>query len=424
MLKLNYEGLRDRAAWEGAGVRLPSFDPAALAEKTGEAPEWIHFGPGNLFRGYVADLAQQLIEAGLLERGIVAVKTTPSELVELIYRAHDSLTLQVRIHADGEMERQVIGSISECLASYEADGWARLMRMAQAPELKYISLTITEKGYELNELDGTFKASVAKDIEIGPERGESLRETPPILAAMLVHRFRSGGGPLSIMSMDNFSHNGEKLRAGVLTVARAWREADLIDDAVLDWIADEGQVAFPNAVIDKITPGPDDRVAAQLAELGLDAGVIHVTPRGQRLAPFVNTEVPEYLVIEDKFPGGRTDFASVGVYLTDRDSVDRFERMKVCTCLNPLHTALAVMGCLFEHPSIAQAMADPDLVTLVRRIGYTEGLPVVTDPASSSRAPSSIRSSTSASRTPTCPIRRGASPPIPHRSWASASARR
>lgn len=66
--------------------------------------------------------------------------------------------------------------------------------------------------------------------------------------------------------------------------------------------------------------------------------------------------------------------------MTDRDTVNKMEKMKVSTCLNPLHTALAVYGCLLGYDSIAAEMKDPLLKTLVERIGYDEGIPVVVDP--------------------------------------------
>ena len=69
-----------------------------------------------------------------------------------------------------------------------------------------------------------------------------------------------------------------------------------------------------------------------------------------------------------------------GVYLTDRQTVNDTERMKVTTCLNPLHTALAVYGCLLGYDSIAAEMRDPELKALVEHIGYDEGMPVVVDP--------------------------------------------
>lgn len=66
--------------------------------------------------------------------------------------------------------------------------------------------------------------------------------------------------------------------------------------------------------------------------------------------------------------------------MTDRDTVNKVERMKVTTCLNPLHTALAVYGCLLGYTSIAAEMKDDNLKTLVEKIGLVEGMPVVTDP--------------------------------------------
>lgn len=85
-------------------------------------------------------------------------------------------------------------------------------------------------------------------------------------------------------------------------------------------------------------------------------------------------------MIEDKFPAGRLALEKAGVYMTDRDTVNRVERMKVTTCLNPLHTALAVYGCILGYTSIAEEMKDPELRALVEKIGLTEGMPVVTDP--------------------------------------------
>jgi fructuronate reductase len=111
--------------------------------------------------------------------------------------------------------------------------------------------------------------------------------------------------------------------------------------------------------------------------MGLDA---IKTSKGATVTPFVNTEEAEYLVIEDRFPNGRPPLEKAGVYFTTREIVDQVERMKVCTCLNPLHTALAIFGCLLGYTSIAAEMKDKDLALLVQKIGYNEGMPVVTDP--------------------------------------------
>ena len=133
-------------------------------------------------------------------------------------------------------------------------------------------------------------------------------------------------------------------------------------------------------MIDKITPRPAPEVQRMLEEAGIEDMAPLETPRGTFVAPFVNAEKAQYLVVEDKFPNGRPPLEKAGVYFTDRDTVNKTERMKVTTCLNPLHTALAVYGCLLGYTLIRDEMKDADLVKLIRRLDYQEGLPVVTDP--------------------------------------------
>ncbi|MBQ7983319.1 MAG: mannitol dehydrogenase family protein, partial [Clostridia bacterium] len=105
-----------------------------------------------------------------------------------------------------------------------------------------------------------------------------------------------------------------------------------------------------------------------------------VTDKNTYIAPFVNAEKPQYLVIEDKFPAGHPALEAGGVIFTERETVDKTEKMKVCTCLNPLHTALAVYGCLLGYTLISAEMKDPELAAMVDVIGYKEGLPVVVNP--------------------------------------------
>jgi fructuronate reductase len=133
-------------------------------------------------------------------------------------------------------------------------------------------------------------------------------------------------------------------------------------------------------MIDKITPRPSDDILNKLTELGISNLKSVKTTNGVFAAPFVNAEVPEYLVIEDLFPNGRPALEKGGAILTDRDTVDKCERMKVTACLNPLHTALAIFGCLLGFTKISDEMKDDDLRTLVTKMGYNECLPVVCDP--------------------------------------------
>ena len=120
--------------------------------------------------------------------------------------------------------------------------------------------------------------------------------------------------------------------------------------------------------------------SSDLVKSGLENVDIITTTKNTYIAPFVNAEEPEYLVIENLFPNGRPPLDEGGVIFTDRETVDKVEKMKVCTCLNPLHTALAIYGCLLGHTAIYEEMKDEQLKKMAEKIGYDEGLPVVINP--------------------------------------------
>ena len=240
-----------------------------------------------------------------------------------------------------------------------------------------VSFTITEKGYTLHKADGTWFPFVQADIQNGPDKATGAMA---VLVAMLYERYKAGEYPIALVSMDNCSQNGAKLRESVLTMTEEWKKAGFVDDGFISYVSDEKVVAFPWTMIDKITPRPAKAVEEKLEAAGVEEMAPVITSRNTYIAPFVNAEGPQYLVIEDKFPAGRPALEKAGVYLTDRDTVNRVERMKVTTCLNPLHTALAVYGCLLGYNLIADEMNDKELTGLIRHIGYDEGMKVVTDP--------------------------------------------
>jgi fructuronate reductase len=371
--------LKEKPAWADAGVRLPRFDWQAMRAATLEAPVWVHFGAGNIFRGFIARLQQALLEQGLAQKGILAAETFDYDIIDRIYAPFDSMALMVTLRPDGSMEREVVASIAGGLMAGNAfpDDLAALKRAFCNPSLQMISFTITEKGYALRDLKGAFFPFVQADFAGGPEK---CAHAMSIVTALLWERYRTGAAPIAVVSMDNCSHNGEKLRNSVLTVAGQWQANGFVDDGFVDWVTDENRVAFPWSMIDKITPRPAQVVEEALTAAGIEDMAPIVTSKNTYIAPFVNAEAPQYLVVEDHFPNGRPPLEKAGVYMATRETVNETERMKVTTCLNPLHTALAVYGCLLGYTSIAAEMNDPELKSLVEKIGYAEGMPVVTDP--------------------------------------------
>ena len=378
-MKLNHESLKNVQAWQQIGVKVPAFDRDAMLKNTAENPVWVHFGAGNIFRGFIAVLQQRLLEMGLEKSGIIAAETFDFDIIDKIYAPYDSLTMNVTLRADGSTDKEIVASLAKGLKAGTAfaGDWAELKAAFAKESLQMASFTITEKGYALRDMSGNLMQIVKNDMAAGPE---DPHHAMACVASLMYARYQAGAFPIALVSMDNCSHNGEKLRQAVLDVAQAWCEAKLVPAEFVAYLSDEKQVSFPWSMIDKITPRPAEVITEQLEKLGVeDMGAV-ITSRNTYIAPFVNAEAPQYLVVEDRFPNGRPALEKAGVYMTDRDTVNATERMKVTTCLNPLHTALAVFGCLLGYDTIAAEMKDPDLKKLVETIGYVEGMPVVTDP--------------------------------------------
>ena len=369
----------DRDAFLAAGYHLPEFDYDTVHKNTVEHPHWIHFGAGNIFRAFQANVAQNLLNSGILDTGLIAAEGYDYEIIEKSYRPHDNLSILATLKADNTVEMTIVGSIMESLildSKNEAE-YARLREIFKNPSLQMASFTITEKGYATANAKGEFFPAVAADFEKGPEAPESYLGK---VVSLLYTRYTHGALPIAMVSMDNCSHNGDKLYAAVNAFAKAWTDNGLVEAGFLGYVNDQTKVTFPWSMIDKITPRPDAKVEAMLAEDhigGLDAVV---TSKNTYIAPFVNAEECEYLVIEDAFPNGKPALDKGGIIFTDRATVDKVEKMKVCTCLNPLHTALAIYGCLLGYTLISEEMKNPLLKNMVEVIGYKEGLPVVVNP--------------------------------------------
>ena len=355
------------AEWEAKGYELPKFDIKAVREKTRKEPTWVHFGGGNIFRAFPAAILDDALNTGQYDRGVIVAETFDFEVVDKAYTPYDNLSLLVSLQSSGSIEKKVIASVAESLkADYQYPDWQRLVEVFKAPSLQMITFTITEKGYGYNETD-------------------LARGLMPVLAmgkvtALLYERWQGGALPLTVQSMDNCSHNGDRVKAGVMAYAGRWVADGLVPQGFLDYLNDETKVTFPWSMIDKITPRPHQKVKELLAADGFEDNNYIETERHTFTAPFVNAEEVQYLVIEDNYTNGRPPLHLGGALYTTRETVDKVETMKVTTCLNPLHTAMSIYGCMMGYTLISAEMADPDLRLFIQKLGYIEAMPVVTDP--------------------------------------------
>ena len=360
-------GSFNAAEWEAKGYQLPKFDVKAVREKTAKEPTWVHFGGGNIFRAFPAAILNDALNTGKYDRGVIVAETFDFEVVDKAYAPYDNLSLLVSLQSDGNIEKKVIASVTEALkADYQFGDWQRLVDIFCNPTLQMISFTITEKGYGFNDAD------LARGMQPVFAMGK--------VTALLYERFKAGELPLTVQSMDNCSHNGDKVKAGVFAYAERWVKDGLVPEAFLSYLKDEQKVTFPWSMIDKITPRPHEKVKELLAADGFEDNDYIETEKHTFTAPFVNAEEVQYLVIEDNYTNGRPPLDLGGALYTTRETVDKVETMKVTTCLNPLHTAMSIYGCMLGYTLISAEMADEDLRAFIQKIGYIEAMPVVTDP--------------------------------------------
>ncbi len=268
-MKLTMDGIKNRKSWEKAGIKLPKYDVEKVCQKAQEKPVWVHFGIGNIFRIFIGGIADELLEEGELDRGITCVETFDYDVVDKIYEPFDNLGLSVLLHGDGTREYKVLGSLAEAVKAISSDSaqWKRLKEIFVSPSLQMVTFTITEKGYALQKADGTWFPFVESDIQNGPDKAVGAMA---IVTAMLYERYKAGKYPLALVSMDNCSHNGAKLRESVMTMAEEWKKAGFVEAEFTDYVDNESLVAFPWTMIDKITPRPSEQIADDLEALGVE----------------------------------------------------------------------------------------------------------------------------------------------------------
>jgi len=329
-----------------ASIARPDYDRSRLS------PGIVHIGCGNFHRAHQAVYLDDLFALGegqdfaLLGAGVRAGDAAMAAALA----AQDFLYSVTELEP-GAHHTRIIGAMTGFVA-VEAHNAALVTAMGR-PEIRIVSLTVTEGGYYIDPKTGTFSPD-HPDIQ----RDAANPDTPgtafgAIIAALKARR-AAGHAPFTVMCCDNIPHNGHVTRDAVTGLAR------LSDPAFADWIA--AHVAFPNSMVDRITPATGERERAMIRALGLSDE-----------AP-VTCEPFRQWVMEDNFPAGRPPLEKVGVTFTDR--VDLFESMKI-RILNGGHAIIAYPAGLLGIELVHEAMADPQIRAFLDRIETTEVLPTV-----------------------------------------------
>ncbi len=314
----------------------------------------VHIGVGNFFRAHQAVYLDALLaddtNAGWGICGVGMLE--PDRAIRDGLQAQGFSYSLVLKHPDGRRERQEIHALRQMLLAPE-DPWAVVERLAD-PATRIVTLTITEGGYNINDLTGDFDTE-APAVRADAERGAAPRTVFGVVAHALDRRRKAGEVPFTVVSCDNLEANGHLARGAFIAFAR------MLDAELAEWV--EAHVAFPNSMVDRITPMTTE---ADRAMVRADFGVEDLVP--------VTCEPFMQWVLEDHFTAGRPPLENVGVQLVE--DVRPYELMKL-RLLNAGHQALAYYGLLLGLTHVHDAAQDPDLRSFTRRYMDEESTPTL-----------------------------------------------
>lgn len=331
-----------------ADVALPHYDRRAVT------PGIVHIGVGNFHRAHQALVINRLLrESRATEWGIKGLALLPGD--EPLARAmqkQDGLYTLVEKHSDGTWDLRIIGSIVEVVFA-TVDINAAIDALTD-PRIKIVSLTITEGGYNFDRLTGEFMLdtpAVARDLE----PNASPITVFGLVCAALIKRREKDIAPFTVLSCDNIQHNGDVAKEMFTSFARAK------DPELADWMV--GNVAFPNSMVDRITPvttQADKEIVSERIGVRDDCPVL--------CEPFFQW------VVEDNFPTGRPPWEEAGVQVTD--DVAPYEKMKL-RLLNASHQGLAYFAHLMGYQYVHEAAQDPLIAAFLRRYMDKEATPTL-----------------------------------------------
>ncbi len=336
------------AALADLSVPVPTYDRSAVTAGI------VHIGVGGFHRAHQAMYVDRLLEAGLAQEwGICGVGMLPADArMRDALVGQDHLYTLVLKHPDGRREPRVIGSIVDYLLAAD-DPAAAVARLAD-PATRIVSLTVTEGGYNINNTTGEF-AGDHRDVQHDVAELGAPRTTFGLVVAALARRRAAGTEPFTVMSCDNIQGNGDVARR----VFSAF--ADLVDADLGGWVRE--RVAFPNCMVDRITPATTEADRAEVEQL---FGISDAWPTV--CEPFTQW------VLEDHFGQGRPPYEQVGVQIVD--DVLPYEHMKL-RLLNAGHQGLAYFGTLAGYTYVHDTMADDLFAPYLRAYWQREAIPTL-----------------------------------------------
>lgn len=317
-----------------------------------------HFGVGNFHRVHQALYIDRILRQGEdLSWGIVGIGLSDGDAARQKsenFRSQQGLYTLTEYAPDGTSRSQVVGSMIDYL--HAPSDPERVLAQLQDPQLRIVTLTITEGGYLLDDSTGEFR------VDHPSVQADFASATPSTVFGYLVEALRrrraEGAAPFTVVSCDNLRQNGATTRRAVVGYARA------VDGELAEWI--EKNVSFPNSMVDRIAPyvTADDR-----ERLNRETGVDDLLP--------VMSESYLQWVIEDDFPAGRPQLETVGVQL--RPDVHAFEAVKG-RMLNASHVLLSYPGLLLGYRYVDEAMRDESLREMLDVFMQNDVIPLVTAP--------------------------------------------
>ncbi|SPJ24538.1 mannitol dehydrogenase family protein [Palleronia abyssalis] len=327
------------------GARTPSYDRATLT------PGIVHIGLGNFHRAHQQWYLHRLMNRGrALDWAIVGAGVRPADATARQKMLdQDGLTTLIELDPSGK-SAEVIGPMID-FAPVTAGNADLIARMA-APEIRIVSLTVTEGGY-FQTADGSFDAD-HPDIRHDAATPDMPKTAFGAMVEALRRRREAGQGPFTCQTCDNLQNNGEILRQTVVGLAK------LSDPDLADWI--DQSCTFPNSMVDCIVPATGPAELSLVREFGI-ADAVPVTHENFR-----------QWVIEDRFCAGRPDYDAVGATFTD--DVHAYEAMKI-RLLNGGHQVIANPGEILGVETIAGCMEHPLIHALFRKVEIEEIAPHV-----------------------------------------------